>query len=480
MRSVRSGALRLAFGIVAAALLVGGASAVEYRLYDLSTLGGEESEAYAINDHGQVVGWSRAAYDPVYVGYPQRAFLYENGTMKDLGTLGGCCSHAYGINNKGWVVGRSDIGEGIYHAFLYRDGTMYDLGTLGGITSHAMDINDNGDIVGYSQGWSGGVHAFLYSNGVMHDLGTLGSDLSVAQAVNDNGHIVGQSQTADNVVHGFLYRDGAMQDLGASAFAYDIANDGRIVGVKSFPAPFGDSHGFLYDGTMYDLGTLGGNFSEARGINERGQIVGHSQIAGSNYGAFLWQAGTMTELNTLVSGSSTLKLRNAHDINESGRIVGQALDANFNSRAFLLVPRKSRWLTAYSALALDTHDLQLLRQYRDVVLNGTEAGRRHTAVIYRYSTDLLNVLLDHPELMVTARRLLDSNRQNLVGALQGRQVTLSNPDQCVAFLDALAERSPPGLKEHVFAIRNDLTRKLADGEAFFGFKAPAKVGEVAH
>src|SRR5687767_3227617 len=48
-----------------------------------------------------------------------------------------------------------------------------------------------------------------------------------------------------------------------------------------------------------DLGTLGGSFSEARGINPRGQVVGLSTTAGGQTRAFLWDRGTMTDLGTL-------------------------------------------------------------------------------------------------------------------------------------------------------------------------------------
>jgi probable HAF family extracellular repeat protein len=42
-----------------------------------------------------------------------------------------------------------------------------------------------------------------------------------------------------------------------------------------------------------DLGTLGGIYSAAAGINDQGQVVGYSLLANSTSHAFLWQDGVM-------------------------------------------------------------------------------------------------------------------------------------------------------------------------------------------
>ena len=71
--------------------------------------------------------------------------------MKDLGTLGGSDSYPSAINDMGQVVGYSFNASGFYHAFIWNKMTgMKDLGTLGGSESYANAINDMGQIAGYN------------------------------------------------------------------------------------------------------------------------------------------------------------------------------------------------------------------------------------------------------------------------------------------------------------------------------------------
>ncbi|HCY64880.1 MAG TPA: HAF repeat-containing protein [Oxalobacteraceae bacterium] len=196
----------------------------------LGTLGGRQSHAYAINDAGQVAGHSHTTIIPDTNPYndpaPVHAFLYSTGTMTSLGTLGGKNSFAYGINNHGDVVGTSQTaGDTATRAFLYRSGTMVDIGTLGGTNSTAYGINDNRHIVGDSDlPGNARSHAFLYDGVTMKDLGTLGGASSVAKAINNAGQVVGASRINDapynpldfnTYAHAFLYDKGRMHNLNA-------------------------------------------------------------------------------------------------------------------------------------------------------------------------------------------------------------------------------------------------------------------------
>jgi probable HAF family extracellular repeat protein len=84
---------------------------------------------------------------------------------------------------------------------------------------------------------------------------------------------------------------------------------------------------------VQDLGTLGGPWSQAAGINDAGKVVGGSPASDEGgVHAFLYSGGQMSDLGTL-GGSQSY----ASDINNTDKVVGSSNTNDFNQpeRAFL-------------------------------------------------------------------------------------------------------------------------------------------------
>jgi probable HAF family extracellular repeat protein len=300
--------------------------------------GAGESNAYAINGSGLVVGWSS------WRNAGCRATTWREGALTGLGTLGGKASIALGVNDAGVVVGWSESSaHGPARAFACDRGGMRELVPFplsANATSVAAGINARGDIVGWTQEEQGPARAFLLARQDAQRLDGLGAAHSRAHSINREGAIVGEVSLACGRVHGFLHHQGEVVDLGTLGGRRSAArcvND-QLRAVGSSETGHGQEHAFLYeDGVLVDLGTLGGAHSYAYGINNTGWIVGSSNVAGSDppRHAFVWVRGKMVDLNELVDPGYSWLLHEAWAINDRGDIVGWGTRGN-RCRAFLL------------------------------------------------------------------------------------------------------------------------------------------------
>jgi|SRR5579864_7698300 len=119
----------------------------------------------------------------------------------------------------------------------------------------------------------------------------------------------------------------AINDCGQGAGVALNANTGRV-------------EAFLQErGERTALGTLGGSFSVARDINNRGEIVGGALTEGDEaFHAFLYRGNRLLDLNDLLDPNGGWEVLQAVGINNCGEIIGIGCQSG-QDRIVLLRPK---------------------------------------------------------------------------------------------------------------------------------------------
>lgn len=244
------------------------------------------STGNGLNDKGQVVG-QQDLQPPNPLQPPPQAFLYNysNNTTIDIDNVSGRESDAYSINNAGQVTGSLSTATcpipvplpptcGNTHAFLYTGAGLADIGTLGGPFSEGTSINNRGEIAGISTVANGATHLFLYTHGHMHDLGTAAGQTFASAVLNDRGEILASTAGSGGVGASYLYRNHTFFKLPFPGSG--INNSTEIVGTK--PAATAVSRAYLYfQSISIDLNELVDSslplLTSASGVSNNGKIV---------------------------------------------------------------------------------------------------------------------------------------------------------------------------------------------------------------
>jgi len=399
--------------IVAATLLAALATAQPQRRYtviDLGTLGGTYSFGFGINIEGDVVG---AAATPAQTdGFGATASLWSMQKSKigvtNLGVLGPphfpscptCNSGGASIDAFGEVAMGSEIatldpnGEDfgqfdpanpthrITRGVIWRNGVMTALPSLpGGNNTNVFWMNNLGQVSGFaengtfdlscSQGTPFQKQRFQpviwRTNGqiqrVLSPLTAKGDTVAFAFTINDLGETVGASGlcgttglppaaiSSSSATHAVLWElDGSVTDLGSLGGAQNIAssinNLGEVVGTAQSPKD-GTVHTFRWTRRtgILDYGAFPGAVATVAGcchtINDTGEIVGFTVEPTNPYfgRAIIWQGTQPKDLNAFVRDAGPfVQLTGAFSINDFGEIVCQGITSAGELHACLAVP----------------------------------------------------------------------------------------------------------------------------------------------
>ena len=273
---------------------------------DLGTLGGENSWMNwgEINDRAQIVGYSETAVlDPngedvctFGTHLTCRPFLWQDFHMSALPTLGGNNGQASAINNRGQIVGFAEDGtvdsscpanktnNRTQLPVLWENGKAKALPTGNDPGGNALWINDKGQIVGFTGACGATNHAVVWDN---DNVNTLPDNGTGAEAFGNNnqGQIVGfVGSPGGGIPNAALWQNDMLTNLGIlpgdfGGIASGINSKGQVVG-SNFDSQGNWNHAFIWqNNVMTDLNTLFPKSSNlfavmANKINERGQISG--------------------------------------------------------------------------------------------------------------------------------------------------------------------------------------------------------------
>jgi probable HAF family extracellular repeat protein len=309
-------------------------------IVDLGLSGsGQDAQPWSINEAGSIAGargdWSG----------PSRAFLWSPGVPR--GTGGTALdlpvtdeARAMSVNDASQVVGFSFGASGI-RAFLY-DGAVHELGVPDGWTSsYAHGINDGTPrlVVGaversapYAREaavWTvtdvGGGYAIVASGA----LTGLGGTRSEAFGVNEAGTVVGGAENAAGQQRPVRWAAGTLipADLGvlaghANGYAWGINAAGTIVG-NSYGSGCGAAVVWAPGAAAPTaLPGLGGCNSDARSINDAGDIAGYADRRRGGARAVIWRPSgsgyAVTELGAIKGSASSI----ATGLNEPVEVAG--------------------------------------------------------------------------------------------------------------------------------------------------------------
>jgi probable HAF family extracellular repeat protein len=246
-------------------------------LLSAGVIPGSNGGTVAVNDAGMIA----------YFGYSESQGAYAGMVdVPDVGTVELWPDfRPTAVNNLGQVAGRFyDIG---WLQTVEPDGSLTTWAWLDDFVPYA--INDWGEMAGQQGG-----HAAIawFEDGVLlvQTLpGLFAGDYGRATAINNFGEVVGVS--ASNVI--------------------------GTIGISGYYRPF------LWDYVTGLVALTGNVQGAALDINDSGQVVGWS--TNSKYYAFLWENGTLSDLNVLSgAGTRNFRLGSAEVINNAGQIIGRS------------------------------------------------------------------------------------------------------------------------------------------------------------
>jgi probable HAF family extracellular repeat protein len=347
--------MKRAFVLAATSVAMGSSvfAAPQYVISPLDSSASSDIYVSGINNHGVAVGY---IVDGAGVSH---AMKWDDTGRHELPYLSSTqASQAYRINDAGQIVGKSAFTASSYHGVMWDGSGANDVGAVGAGGSFANAINDDGVVVGstYTGAGAAASHAFTWTkSGGMVDYGAPTGPNGNAgfNAISNNGVLAGTQYLLFSPFKAARATLGDTRSLApmavggqfSSGMAMSINESGIIVGWHA-PSGSGKPAIFNKDNTVtyLDVASLGMTEGQALDINEDGVIVGKAggfDDEGNQLGtAFVYMDNTMFDVANLLdpaSGQGWSQFFEAAGINDLGQIVGEGV-YNGQITGFVMTP----------------------------------------------------------------------------------------------------------------------------------------------
>jgi probable HAF family extracellular repeat protein len=260
----------------------------------------------------------------------------------------GSQTFARGINARGDIIGSYTDADGVDHDFLLHNRVYTNIDYPGNAAASARALNAQGEIVGVLND-ADGTHGFLFRNGQLTKIDYPGASSTIAFGINNSGDITGRYSTAGGTF-GFILSNGVFQNVhvpaGTTLGVYDAEDNGLLQVGDVVLKSDSSVHAFvkqLSQVQLLDPPATVFPCSHARGINERGEVVGAFSIVNNvdecnghpPAHGFVMHNGSFDIIDPPGSGDTF-----AFGINDDGVVVGVVTDKQGNTHGFKATPKQ--------------------------------------------------------------------------------------------------------------------------------------------
>jgi len=348
------------------------------------------SEFPSLNDYGDIAGRTDVANssDPMVEGSTSgQAAVWKNGVVKNVAfkrsgscrdvdgdgnaDASSCGSRALAINNLGKAGGSSHVSIAGQDSYFEQNMSWwpssegeYDMGGSRELSFYTIsqsqieDINNQSNVVGIGITTGGAgpqdglAHGLVKINGAVDYIG-IHKQYSRAHALNESNTVTGAilwNDTDDytsgvsTTLKAYTWLSGELNvaqdgntDPAYMSEGFDINDSGLVVGQMGRSNNIRPFKWSSPNGSLEDLGTLGGSQGVARSVNNAGVVVGWANTTEGATHGFIYENGVMHDLNDYASGASGFVIVDAYSINEIGQILVRAHNASTNQNQYWLL-----------------------------------------------------------------------------------------------------------------------------------------------